>query len=231
MRSVAADEVRLTTTHEPPHDLPDELSDEPLDPRVVRTRATVLASGSELLAEAGVRGITVEEIARRTGIAKTTIYRHWPSREDLVLAVIAESAFELPAPRTNDPVRDMRAILVALWEAMSDPVRRSAVASMLESSAANPELGDLHRAFLTARRGPLEDAVRRAIETGAVRTELAPDLVPELLGAPILVRAFMRADPPDRRYVDHLMHEVLGTPTAKRPRGKTKAARSARKKR
>jgi AcrR family transcriptional regulator len=59
----------------------------PADPRVARTRAAVLNAGIDLLAERGYPGFTIDAIVARTGIAKTTIYRHWPSRDSLLTAV------------------------------------------------------------------------------------------------------------------------------------------------
>jgi AcrR family transcriptional regulator len=179
------------------------------DPRVVRTRATVLGAGQDLMMEGGVRSITVEEIASRTGIAKTTIYRHWRSREELVLAVIAENGFTLPATRTSDPVRDIRTILVALWKALADPTRRSAMALVIDSVASNPGLASLHRDLLSARSSPLVDAIDRAIDAGAVQARLDAVFLSELLASPLIVRAFLRADGVDRRYIDRLVKVVL----------------------
>ncbi len=197
------------------------------DRRVVRTRAAVLAAGRGLMTERGVRGITVEEITKRTGIAKTTIYRHWKSREGLVLAIIAEAGAEIPAPHTNVPLSDIRSVLTATWEAMVDPIRRSAFASMIDSTAANPELASLHREFLSAVGGPLADAVARAVAAGQARAGLDPEIGAELLAAPIVVRAFIRADPLDRRYIDRLMDEVLGTrPRSEHPNSVPTGARS-----
>ena len=56
-----------------------------LDARVRRSRSRVLATAFELLSESGVGGFSVDEVARRSGVAKTTIYRQWPTREALVL--------------------------------------------------------------------------------------------------------------------------------------------------
>ena len=60
-----------------------------VDPRVARTRATVLGAAIDLLAERGYSGFSVEGVVERTGIAKTTLYRHWPTRDDLLAAAIA----------------------------------------------------------------------------------------------------------------------------------------------
>src|ERR1700683_2837051 len=60
-----------------------------VDPRVARTRATVLGAAIDLLAERGYSGFSVEGVVERTGIAKTTLYRHWPTRDDLLAAAIS----------------------------------------------------------------------------------------------------------------------------------------------
>ncbi|KHF34924.1 Bacterial regulatory protein, tetR family [Paenibacillus sp. P1XP2] len=52
-----------------------------MNSRVERSRHNVLTTAFELLSEGGVNGFTVDEVARRSGVAKTTIYRHWPTRE------------------------------------------------------------------------------------------------------------------------------------------------------
>src|SRR4051812_3477399 len=56
------------------------------DPRVTRSRARVLDAVASLLGEKGVRGVTVEEVMARSGVARATVYRHWPTRQALVLA-------------------------------------------------------------------------------------------------------------------------------------------------
>jgi AcrR family transcriptional regulator len=162
---------------------------------------------------------TVDGISRRTGVAKTTIYRHWPSREHLVLAVIAEIAFEIPRPGTGDPLRDIRAILVATWEAMSEPTQRNALASLTESSAFDDGLDSIHRAFLDDRAAPLVEALSRAVESGLVEPDMgaaSPGDLLALLVAPILLRAFIRGESVDHVFVDHLVQLVLrpnATPT------------------
>jgi hypothetical protein len=93
---------------------------------------------------------------------------------------------------------------------MVDPMRRSSVASMIESTATNPELALLHGEFLAAQSAPLTNAVDRAVTAGAAPANLDPAFAAELLAAPIIVRALVRADPLDRRYVDRVVHEVLG---------------------
>ena len=152
----------------------------------------------------------MEAIVKRTGVAKTTVYRHWPSRDDLIIAIIAESAFALPRPNTGDPIRDVREILLAVWGAMVQPATRGAFASVIESSASNRNLAFNHRAFLDTRTAPLKDAVTAVVSSGLLPDNTDIDLTCELLAAPVIVRGFVMADPVDPQYVDGLMDRVLG---------------------
>jgi len=182
------------------------------DRRVIRTQAAVLAAGIELYAERGAQGITVEEIARRTGIAKTTIYRHWRSREELIMAILEQTAVGLPDVHSSDPIADIRSILMSLWTNLVLPTSRVGLAGMITATAGDPQLASQHRDFLTTRATPLLDAVTRAIDAGAVETSEAPQTLTDLLSSPIIVRALIRGDAPERRYVDRVMKAVLGAP-------------------
>src|SRR5918994_4065001 len=73
-------------------------TDEARPPRLVRPRAAALDAGVELLVEGGPNAVTVKAVAQRSGVAKTTIYRQWRSRDDLVADVIGEVAASPPAP-------------------------------------------------------------------------------------------------------------------------------------
>src|ERR1700694_3172080 len=71
------------------------------DIRIERSQQTVLTAAFELLSESGVGGFSVDEVARRSGVAKTTIYRHWPTREALVIDACSRITAEQKAPDTG----------------------------------------------------------------------------------------------------------------------------------
>src|SRR5206468_6846 len=83
-----------------------------LDPKT-RTNEAILAATRELLAECNVHQLTVEKVAARSGVAKTTIYRRWRSKDELALAVLldmVEQIVEVP------DLGDIRAELIALLD-------------------------------------------------------------------------------------------------------------------
>ncbi len=69
-----------------------------MDARVARTRAAVLRTATDLLVEGGPSAVTIDAIVARSGVAKSTIYRHWESRDDVLVAVIENCAPNLVAP-------------------------------------------------------------------------------------------------------------------------------------
>ncbi|MBE7209580.1 MAG: helix-turn-helix transcriptional regulator, partial [Gluconacetobacter diazotrophicus] len=73
----------------------------PLDQRVVRSKERVLRETYRMLFEAGLGGVSVDEVSRRSGVAKTTIYRHWPTRSALVLDACSKMGTPEPPPDTG----------------------------------------------------------------------------------------------------------------------------------
>lgn len=146
-----------------------------------RNRARIVAAASELFAEHGA-DVSVEEIARRADVGQATVFRRFPTKDDLVLAMfeqrIAEAADALEeiARTVNDP-----------WEALA-----SAMASVAERQARDrgmfeaggpvlgaPELREVRGRF----RDPLERMLRRAQGAGCVRDDLEPEDVIFLITA------------------------------------------------
>jgi len=71
-----------------------------VDPRIARSRAKLLAAATDLLVESGPRGVTVDAVAERSGVAKSTLYRHWSSRDELLVAVMR---CHVPEMQSVDP--------------------------------------------------------------------------------------------------------------------------------
>ncbi len=89
------------------------VADPHVDPRVARTRVAVLTAAREVLVDDGWEGVTVARVAERSGYARTTLYRHWPQRLDLLRDLIRAEA----SVAHSTPSGDLRADLVAELEA------------------------------------------------------------------------------------------------------------------
>ena len=82
-----------------------------VDDRVERSKRVVLETTYKLLTEVGLSGVSVDEVCRKSGVAKTTIYRHWSSREALLLDACATMQPKSQAPDTGSLKRDLETFL------------------------------------------------------------------------------------------------------------------------
>ena len=105
-----------TVTGDGPTESPRE---EALDPRVLLSRGRVLTTTLDLLTEAGLDELTIDEISRRSGVAKTTIYRHWPNRSCSLWMPARMTDGEETPPDTGSIKGDVRAILTTIAELLA----------------------------------------------------------------------------------------------------------------
>jgi AcrR family transcriptional regulator len=165
-------------------------ADQAVDRRVARSRAAVLEAGVDLLVEGGPNAVTVEAVVQRSGVAKTTIYRQWSSRDDLVVDVIGEVVRNPPAPPPDmafEPALRMM-MRASCAQARDDRLRRAFPALLLARAQDQLELDRLRSQTEDDQRAMLEDLLRRGVAEG----RLAPDVTPEdallqLLGPLILI--------------------------------------------
>ena len=129
------------------------------DPRVTRTRSVVLDAAATLLAERGYAAFTMDALVERTGVSKTTMYKHWPSRTGLVAATVGAMATDPAAPDTGDVRSDLIALAMDSLDAYTGP-RWSGLASVQEAAVHDPEL----RASLRAAVGTRFSAPRAVLE-------------------------------------------------------------------
>ena len=114
------------------------------DQRVLRSKATVLHSTVALLLERGYGGTSVDEIARRSGVAKTTIYRHWPTRTDLLRDACANIGTPLDRPDTGDLKADLTAVLKNLAALLRSAQWATVLPSIIDAAERDPDIAAMY---------------------------------------------------------------------------------------
>ena len=180
-----------------------------VDPRVLRSREAVLAAAVELLAEHGASGVTVEAIAHRSGVAKTTIYRHWPESSQLVLDAIRGLAEPCAAPDTGT----LRGDLTAIVEGMADNITTSALArvlpSLIDAADRDAAMADVQRVWVRERRASLRRALHRAEARGEIEPGVDADLVASLCGGSLFYRRLISHEPLSRSFLAGIVESTL----------------------
>src|ERR1700709_1459221 len=109
--------------------------------RSAQAHAAILDAPRELLAKGGVRELTVEGVAARSGVAKTTIYRRWRSKDDLALAVLIDMVQTVVAtPALADTRAELLALVQASIRILSKTLMGSVMQGLVSELASDSEL-------------------------------------------------------------------------------------------
>ncbi|MGK5550521.1 TetR/AcrR family transcriptional regulator [Actinomadura kijaniata] len=183
-------------------------------PRSERAEQAIIEATIDLLAEeSGVAGVTIEAVAARAGVGKTTIYRRWPNKEALIVGALAT----LKGPLPELPGRSVREDLLVLGEALT--AERHAkhgrcFFNVLGGAEKHPELYARYRQdVIEPRREVMRGVLRRGVERGELRPDVDVEVVMTLLVAPFAMRGPREALAPGfvETAVDTLLRGIART--------------------
>jgi AcrR family transcriptional regulator len=169
----------------------------------------VLTATHELLTETGLGGLSVDAVARRSGVAKTTIYRHWPSRSALVLDACSRMRAQPEVPDTGSLTTDLLVLAKDLASRLSSARWATVLPSIVDAAERDPELAALHARL----HAELIVAFQAVLERGQHRSELAPDcdlsaVVASLIG-PLFYRRWFSREALDERFVNDVVTNAV----------------------
>jgi TetR/AcrR family transcriptional regulator of autoinduction and epiphytic fitness len=182
-----------------------------VDPRIERSRMVILRASVEELATVGYGGVTIESVAARAGVGKSTIYRHWPDR----LALIAD-AFETFHERMVPDLggRSARESVELLVGHVAEVVVHSTfsrcIPALIEGAERDPRVREFHHRYSAERRQALIDLIARGMQAGEFDSDLDPELATAALLGTIFYRRLMTAEPLDPNEAGALVDTVLG---------------------
>lgn len=163
-----------------------------------------------LIERGGYRAATIEAIASRSGVARTTIYRSWPNRAALVvdLLVGATAGTGSPAPDA-DPLpallRELRLVAGA-----SEGTAGRLLIALLGEAESDPDIRKaLAEGLFKPRREATARVIRRAQASGLFRRDVPPRLIGDLLYGPLFYRKFIRGEIVSRRFVERIFDCAL----------------------
>jgi AcrR family transcriptional regulator len=157
-------------------------------PRSPEADRAILDAAIELFIEEGYEGMSIEGVAARAGVGKTTIYRRWASKEELIVAAIDELIFEVEPLDTGSLRRDLVDLITQLQVVMSSSRAGQVFPRMVPHVAAGSPLGRVYLQRVIAPRFELlRSVLARAAERGEVPADLDPELVRGLLVGPIMI--------------------------------------------
>ena len=179
-------------------------------PRDPGLDGVILRAAVELLCKEGFAGTSVEAVAERAGVGKATIYRRWPTREDLLLAAGGEMGPCPADPDCGDLRQELLVLIGALVSMVTDTPIGALLPATIEEAARNPELRSRLDAFIDARRATVRAVLTRAEARGELRPGIDHELVIDLLVGPVFSRALVTGMPLDGDLAARVVDAVLG---------------------
>jgi AcrR family transcriptional regulator len=183
------------------------------DKRAERSRQAILDATRALLTEdGGVRALTVEAVAARSGVAKTTIYRRWRDKWELALDAVMIDML----PRFDDPVdvgntrKELITFIDSVVKTFGSPPYGPAMQGLVSEIATHPELARIYRErVVEPRRATLAPVLERGIARGDLRPDTDLRTLHEFLVGPVFYRLFLSRGPLDRKLGTRLVDNIL----------------------
>ena len=158
-------------------------------PRERRADRAIVDAALEIFADEGYHALTIEAVAARAGVGKTTIYRRWPGKKELVIDALATLNDDLPtlAPATT---RDrLLAAMRHMASRDSGTLAGRIMPRMMTYSVSHPDLYDEYfDRVIMPRRRRLQDVLRDGIARGELRADLDIDLATMAIVGPVLLQ-------------------------------------------
>ena len=176
--------------------------------RSARVVDSVLRAAVEELGTVGYTALRVEDVAARSGVNKTSIYRRWPGKVDLVVAALLNHARSTESPDTGSLREDLLEIGRHMARKMETPLGRGLI-RMMQMERGQPELDAVIRTLRSENICTRAAIIERGITRGELPADIDPTLLAEMVGAPISSRLLHTGVPVDERFIEAVVDMVL----------------------
>jgi AcrR family transcriptional regulator len=179
-------------------------------PRDPETDSKITRAAAELLLLRGFDKTTVDEVAARAGVGKATVYRRWPSKEDLAVAAM-ETLYsaEFPEPDTGSIEGDLAANYRSFIAFANTDTGLAYLRMSITESLRDERIAALYRSSTERRENDARASLRRAIERGEVRPDADIDTAVQYLSGIVTARVILGRPLPQLEDVDTLVQFTL----------------------
>ncbi|GAA2426789.1 TetR/AcrR family transcriptional regulator [Actinomadura vinacea] len=189
-------------------------------PRSEAADARILDAALESLLDRGYDRFSVDEVAMRAGVAKTTLYRRWPTKDHLIVTVVARLQDSVPVEYTGDVRADLTRYLGEIVAglhrmrqagrpATSGDASAGLVAEVAAAAARHADVGAAVQAMFHRRNALVLTLLEHARERGELHADVEPEVLFDQLAGALYYRLLVTGRPIDEAYVDRLVASTL----------------------
>lgn len=164
--------------------------------RTARIAGSVFAAAVAELTERGYADISVESIAARAGVHKTTVYRRWGSKPELIRQALAGAASaHIQVPDTGSVEADVGVLARAVQAILFAPQGAAITTALIVGGLSSPEIAGLMRQFWAGRLEAIRVIVDRAVQRGQLPVGTDPAAFMHAVSAPLYYRLLVTREP------------------------------------
>lgn len=180
-------------------------------PRSVQSDQAIVQATLKLLAEVGFERMSIEAIATRAKVGKTTIYRRYKTKEELVADAIESVRQEVLIPDTGNLWGDIDALIQNAAQITLTSLGRQTVAMIISSAASNSQFAQVYwTKYLQPRRQDFAVVLERAKARNEIQENVDPDLVFDLMSGIMLYGlVFQSTSEPWEVYIRRALNFIL----------------------
>ncbi len=177
------------------------------DERVEKSKKSVLATTYELLTQSGFSGVSVDEVSKRSGVAKTTIYRHWPSRESLLMDACSQLSSRPQDPDTGSLKGDLELLASGIAARLHHPWS-TVLPSIIDAAERDKNLAALQSQIHGQIRAALVTVIERGQQRGELpRSQNATEIIASILG-PLFYRRYFSRETLDEAFAKRVVERA-----------------------
>src|SRR5216684_5788053 len=172
--------------------------------------AAIMNAVYALLEEKSVRDLTIEAVAKRARVGKPTLYKWWPTKAALVLAMLCERmAPNLEEPTALSAEESLRFRVRRLIDALNGPFGRIVAGLIAEGQSEPAVLQEFFDRWVSPRRNATITDLQRGKNEGKLRSETEPEVLNDAIFGAIYYRMLLRSGPLTRRFGEELVDQVI----------------------
>jgi AcrR family transcriptional regulator len=178
--------------------------------QTAESHAAIMDAVYALLQKKSVRDLTMEEIAKRAKVGKPTLYKWWPTKATLVLAMLCERmAPNLETPTVLTAEESLHFRVRRLIDAFNGPFGKIVAGLIAEGQSEPAVLQEFFERWVSPRRNATIADLQRGKNAGELRPEVEPELLNDTVFGAIYYRFLLRSGPLTRRFGEELVEQVL----------------------
>jgi AcrR family transcriptional regulator len=170
-----------------------------------------MAAAYELLNEAGLSGVSYDEVSRRSGVAKTTIYRYWPTRSALLFDAVMQFAPRLKTPATGSLRGDLTALALGLAQRLQTGRWSSAMPSIIDAAERDKEVAEFQSRTHAGMMSGFGAVAARAQERGELKANLDVSNLTAAIAGPLFYRRWFSRQEIDDAFVRGVVERALAS--------------------